>query len=432
MRFLSFPLPLLLYDALWRIAKPLLIARLRYLARRRHPGYGEAIGERFGQIVLPLALPAPLWLHAVSVGETRAAEPLVAQIRRHHPTLPLLITHTTPTARAIARTLWAQDPHTHLAWAPYDARSWTCSFLAAAAPRALLLLETELWPNWLFLAAQRRLPLFILNARLSERSFRRYRRWQRWLPLTWDAVALVAAQTPLDAERYAALGAKRIEITGNLKFDCSPDPLHIDLGKRWRAAIGERPVILLASTRDGEEALFLPLWRAATASLNPPPLLVLVPRHPERADAIAHLLRTHALRHTRRSQGLPSSTDDIWLGDSLGELTAYYAMADVALIGGSWLPHGGQNPLEALAVSCPALLGPHTHHFAAIVAAGEEAGALETLPTPSAALDRALFLLTHAHERARRAAAGQRFLAHHRGATDRTWALLSPLLFPSP
>jgi len=422
-----------IYNLLWRWAQPWLIKRLERLAATRHPGYGERIAERFGQLAWPQGLARPIWLHAVSVGETRAAQPLIAALRRTYPQTPILLTHMTPTGWETGATTWSSDPFVIQAWAPYDHEAWVEAFLTATQPRAQLLMETELWPNWLRVAHAHALPVVLINARLAERSFRRYRRLERLLPLPWHALTQIAAQTPADAERFRQLGVERVTVTGNLKFDQTPDPEKVALGRTWRRELGDRPAIVWASTREGEERLLLDAWERLLENFPPQwrvPLLVIVPRHPERCDAVGELLTQRRYHWARRSETAPHAGLDVWLGDSLGEMTAYYTLAGAALIGGSWKPFGGQNPLEAIAAGCPPIVGPHVAHFDDLVATGRRARALVQCPDTEAALRYALRLIHSAELHADHVARGALFLAAHRGATARTLELLRPILTP--
>ncbi len=419
-----------LYSIAWWLALPLVLARL-WRRGRAEPGYRRHLGERFG-FYPPLTTDAPLiWLHAVSVGETRAAEPLVAALLAAYPRHRILLTHMTATGRATGAALFARHGARVLqSWLPYDTGWMTRRFLAHFAPRLGLLMETEVWPNLLAQCARRRLPVALVNARLSQRSLARGLRLPALFGEAAANLALVAAQTDADAERIAQLGARHVQVTGSLKFDVAPPDDAAARGAALRQKFGARPVLLCASTRDGEEALILAALRQSGATLGDA-LLVLVPRHPQRFDAVAELIAAHGYAPARRSAlGTEALTPDVrvLLGDSMGEMFAYYAACDVAFIGGSLLPLGGQNLIEACALGKPVLLGPHTFNFAAVSDDAVAAGAALRVADAAALLEQAAQLL-RADDR--RAAMGERasaFARRHRGATERTVALLAPLL----
>ncbi len=403
--------------ALW-LASPLVWLRLLWRSRRQ-PEYLDRVGERWG--FYPRRVQGPLlWVHAVSVGETRAAQPLVEALLREYPDHRLLLTAMTPTGRAAAGELYGE--RVIQAYLPYDYPGAAARFLRHFRPRLGLLMETEIWPNLLAAARRQGLPVGLVNARLSERSARGYGRLAALTRPAFASLAGVAAQTPADAERLCALGAPGVEVCGNLKFDVRPDPERLALGQSWRAAIGRRPVWLAASTREGEETLVLEAFR----QLPPTALLILVPRHPQRFDAVADLVeKALGIPAIRRSQGLPDPTTRVWLGDSMGEMAAYYAAADVAFVGGSLLPLGGQNLIEAAACGAPVLVGPHTFNFAQATEDAIAAGAARRV-TDAADLGRQLAeLLAKSPLREAMVAAAGRFAAAHRGATSRSLALIA-------
>ena len=315
--------------ALW-LALPFLIFRLWWRGRRE-PGYRESVFERFGLFSkIPDGGPgSPLiWIHAVSLGETRAAVPLVREIERRLPDSRLLITHMTATGRESARLLF--HDRASFAWLPYDYPFAVRAFLQAFRPALGILMETEVWPNLTREGARIGLPLILANARMSDRSARGYHRLAALSQPTFDALTAVAAQTETDAQRIRHLGARVVEVAGNLKFDVQPDPELVQrLGRAFRAGYGKRPVFLVASTREGEEQLLADAWKRRSRDA----LLVIVPRHPPRFDEVGDLLDRSGLQHWRRSDGLEvPARCDVVLGDSMGELPAYYASADVALI----------------------------------------------------------------------------------------------------
>jgi 3-deoxy-D-manno-octulosonic-acid transferase len=414
-----------LYRLAWFAALPFVLLRLAWRSRRQ-PEYLEHVAERFGRYAAPPPAPPLIWIHAVSVGETRAAEPLVRALLARHPDHAVLLTHMTPTGRQTAQTLFAGEPRVTSAYLPYDVALLPQRFLRHFRPRVGLVMETELWPELLLGCRALGVPVVLANARLSERSARRYRRWPALTAMTLEALATIGCQTDADAERFAGLGARRLTVTGNIKFDITPPAAQLALGATFRARLGARPVILAASTRDGEEALLV----AAFAALAPAhALLVIVPRHPQRFDAVAELVRARGLALARRSADAPLAPDTrVWLGDSMGEMFAYHAAADVALIGGSWLPFGGQNLIEACAVGTPVVLGPHTFNFAQVAEQAIAARAAVRAADAHAGMREALALLDDAARRRATGAAGRSFAAAHRGATQRTVALVEGLL----
>jgi 3-deoxy-D-manno-octulosonic-acid transferase len=423
----------LIYILLLTLLLPFAPLRLLWRARR-HPEYAHHWGERFA-----LTLPDPgraVWLHAVSLGEARAAAPLVRELRARHAGIAFLFTCMTPTGRAALAEIAA--PSDALCYLPYDHPWLARRFLRAARPRLGLIMETELWPNLLAEARKRDVPAVLVNARLSERSARGYRRLGRLARDTFRALACATAQTESDAARLRALGASSVEVTGNLKFDVDPPALLLALGGVLRERIGARSAWLAASTREGEEALIVDAWFASPPSPPAPlpegegrdaALLVIVPRHPERFDAVAELLRARGIRFARRSdEARVDAQTQVLLGDSMGELYAYYAAADAAYVGGSLLPLGGQNLIEACAVGCPVLIGPHTFNFKDIADQAVAAGAALRVADAGELARQVGQLLHDAARRARMAEAGRAFSAAHRGATARVATRLSPWL----
>jgi 3-deoxy-D-manno-octulosonic-acid transferase len=416
-----------LYSLLLHLALPLILARLLWRARRQ-PAYRQHWGQRFGCYRAPPPGPC-LWLHAVSVGETRAAQPLVTALLERYPDHWLLLTGMTPTGRETATQVFATHAdRVHYVYAPYDFPFAVARFFRHFRPRAGILMETEIWPNLLAGAQQAGVPVMLANARLSARSARGYERFAALSRPAFASLASIAAQSEADAERFRRLGAKHLAICGNIKFDVTPPPAALALGDDWRQALGRRPVWLAASTREGEDEEIL----TAFASLNIPALLlVLVPRHPQRFDAVANLAAARGFPTQRRSLALPGPETRVWIGDSMGEMAAYYRCADVALIGGSLLPFGGQNLIEAAACGCPTLLGPYTYNFAQSAEDAVAAGAALRI-AGSAELAPALQQLFLDHEKRRTMAdAALSFAAAHRGATARNLALVETLAPPA-
>ena len=408
---------------LWILALPLVLLRLLWRARRQ-PAYLRHVGERFGRyrVRAPLAV---IWVHAVSVGETRAAEPLVRALLARWPEHSVLLTHMTPTGRDTARTLFTDEPRVLRAYLPYDVGCFAHAFLRHFRPMFGVIMETELWPNLLAACRRRRIPVMLANARLSDRSARRYARLPALTALTMKALAAIGAQTAADAARLGQLGARRVTVTGNIKFDITPPAEMLALGQTLRARIGERPVVLAASTREGEEAV---LVDAFVRNAPSDALLLLVPRHPQRFDAVAAELAARRLATQRRSadETIAAHTR-VLLGDSMGEMFAYYAAADVALIGGSWLPFGGQNLIEACAVGTPVVVGPHTFNFQAVAQDAVRAGAALRAEDADAGMQAALALVADDDARTRFSAAGRAFATTHQGATARSIAILENL-----
>ena len=390
---------------------------------RRQPEYLKHWGERFG--IYPAVPPAPtFWLHAVSVGETRAAQPLVAELKRRYPGHRILLTHMTPTGRQTSADLFGHDDNgVERIYLPYDYPCAVRRFLRHYRPQLGLIMETELWPNLIAACRNGGVPLLLANARLSERSARRYARFPALTRGALGNLAAIAAQGEADAERLRALGAPRVEVLGNVKFDIAPPADAAEAGRAFRARIGERPVFLAASTREGEEALLLDAWKEAGANGA---LLVIVPRHPQRFDEVAALVEARGLRLQRRSDDATvAAATQVWLGDSMGEMFGYYAAADVAFIGGSLLDFGSQNLIEACAVGTPVLLGPSTYNFAEAAKDAIACGAAAQCGSGEEIVAAAMRLLAAPEERRKMREAGLAFAARHRGATARTLELIT-------
>lgn len=415
----------LIYSLVFYLVQPLVWLRLLWRGRRQ-PEYLLHLGERYGRYATT-GPSEPIWLHAVSVGETRAAEPLIKALLEQCPDHSVLLTHMTPTGRATGAELIAKYGARLLqAYLPYDLPDACGRFLAHFKPHIGLLMETELWPNLIGAARRYDVPLLLVNARLSARSQRGY---QRLAPLFRPALGslhAVAAQTPADAERLSSIGAQRISVCGNLKFDVEPSAAKLQLGAGWRSALGSRPVWLAASTREGEERAILD----AFARLDfPDLLLLLVPRHPQRFDEVASLIEQRRLSFCRRSDdSMPSPGTRVWLGDSMGEMPAYYAVADLALIGGTLLPFGGQNLIEAASCACPVLVGPHSFNFSQATEDAISSGAAKRVADASAAASETLRLLKDGAELNQMRDAAERFSQAHRGATSRTIALIREVM----
>jgi 3-deoxy-D-manno-octulosonic-acid transferase len=416
-----------LYSLMWWLALPLVLGRLWWRGRRE-PGYRTHLGERLGFYGRAADRRPTIMVHAVSVGETRAAEPLVEALLAARPDCRILLTHMTPTGRATGRSLFAHHGDRVIqSFLPYDTGSMVGRFLRHFQPAACILMETEVWPNLIHGCAATKVPVALVNARLSERSLRRGRKIGTLMTDAARAITLVAAQTEADAARIASLGAPNVAVTGSIKFDVVPPQAALDTGAMLRARFGRRPVLLCASTREGEEALILDAYRdmdGRPAGM----LLVLVPRHPQRFDEVARMVEGRGLTLARRS-ALPDSVDaDVLLGDSMGEMFAYYAACDCAFIGGSLLPLGGQNLIEACALGKPVLVGEHTFNFLQATEEAVAVGGALRVADAAALVRTAAGLLDDDPRRAAMGAHALAFAARHRGATVRTVELLQQII----
>jgi 3-deoxy-D-manno-octulosonic-acid transferase len=428
MRLLS----LLVYSLMWWLALPLVLIRLWWRGRKE-PGYRAHLGERLGlyagpPVRRPLGRGPLIQVHAVSVGETRAAEPLVEALLAGWPDCRILLTHMTPTGRATGRALFGKHGERVMqAYLPYDTGFMVGRFLHHFHPALCILMETEVWPNLIDACAAHGVPVALVNARLSERSLRRGRRLGGLMMDAARGITLVAAQTEADAARIRSLGAPDVAVTGSIKFDVVPPEAALQTGRMLRSRFRDRPVLLCASTREGEEALLLDAYRAM-ADRPAGMLLVVVPRHPQRFDEVARLVEERGLTLARRSR-LPQQVDaqleaDVLLGDSMGEMFAYFAACDCAFIGGSLLPLGGQNLIEACALGKPVLVGEHTFNFLQATEEAVAAGAALRLADAAALLRAGADLLEDAPRRAAMGEHALAFAARHRGATVRTVELL--------
>lgn len=417
------------YAGVLRLGLPLFLARV-WRRGRQEPDYTLNWPQRLG-LKLPAAEPGALWVHAVSLGETKAAGPLIEALRAQRPGLRLLLTHTTATGRAAGQALLR--PGDVQTWLPYDTPGAVRRFLRHFRPALGVLMETEIWPVLLHEARQAGVPMVLANARLSEKSAARGRALSALLRPAAQALTLALAQTPADAQRLSAAGVRSTPVMGNLKFDLDPPPAQLQQGQQWRQALG-RPVLLLANARDGEEAALLAAWKGLAA---PRPLLLIVPRHPQRFDEVARLIEAEGWSLARRSAwathpDAQALAAEVWLGDSLGELAAYYACADVALLGGSFMPLGGHNLIESLASACPIVLGPSTFNFMAAADGALAVGAAWRAANLGEAVLQGLRVVQHAELRVAAAQAATRFAAEHRGAAHRmAQAILAELPQPA-
>ena len=424
------------YTLVLRVLAPLLWLLMWRRARRAGGQWGILSAGRFGgedAVALPTgaAFVKPVWVHAVSLGETRAAQPLVQALLQRG--LPVLLTHTTATGRAEGARLFPDAlaaGHLRQAWLPYDLPGSVARFLDRYAPRCGLLIEREVWPNLLAAARARKVSMALVSARFSESSLRQARWLGGALRQALAGLDKVLAQTEDDARRLRQAGAAAVTVTGNLKFDLTLPMAQVAAGQAWRQALS-RPVIALASTREGEDALFIQAL-LAHGDVGPAPLYLLIPRHPQRFDEARAQLRAAGLATVRRSAGgpPPGAETAVLLGDSLGEMAFYYAAADVAVVAGSFAPLGGQNLIEACAAGAPVIVGPHTRNFAQAVEDALAAGAALRAQDAGEALHMARALLADAPRRQAMRAAAQTWTQAHAGATQRTLQALQGWFAP--
>jgi 3-deoxy-D-manno-octulosonic-acid transferase len=410
------------YNALLHLALPLLPLRLLWRGRRE-PAYRVHVGERFGSYPSRPERPV-IWVHAVSVGETRAAQPLVEAIASRFPEHALLLTQMTPTGRETAEALYGE--RATIAYLPYDYPWAVRRFLAHFRPRLGILMETEIWPNLLRGARDSGVPVVLANARMSPKSARGYGRIAALARAALADISAIGAQSEADAARLRALGARSVEVTGNLKFDIAPPPDLQDKARALRSLWGERPVFLAASTREGEEEILLDaLARHPIGGL----LTVVVPRHPRRFEEVAGLLARRGIGFVRRSANAPVPPDCAFvLGDTMGEMFAYYGSADVAWVGGSLLPYGAQNLIEACVMGTPVIIGPSTFNFAQATELAIEAGAAVQVPDANGVIAQLARLVADPTARRSMGAAGTAFAVAHQGATARTMRIVERVM----
>lgn len=427
------------YSAVLWLMQPAYLSRL-LLRSRSEPLYRHALRQRFGFFGVPSNEPTrlrPLWVHAVSLGETRAAAALIHALREQHPGMTLLLTHGTATGWQAGAALL--QPRDIQAWLPVDTPAAMAHFLDHFSPVAGVLLETEIWPNLLHQAHLRGIPMLQANARLSQRSLRKGKSLAWLIRPALQSLSCVLAQTEEDAARLqlAGVDAQHLQVFGNIKFDMTPDQPQLERGRSIRECLG-RPIVLAASTREGEEGLLLQAWRSQLEGADgnlPKPLLLLVPRHPQRFQQVARCIEAQGLRMARKSElgeeGLPTMPLDIQvcLGDSMGEMAFYYAMSDVALLGGSFAPLGGQNLIEAAACGCPVVMGPHTFNFEQAAHLALAAGAAQRVEDIDAGVSVAM-AVAHSHTDLSLSSKALAFAKMHRGAAYRMATRISHYITP--
>ena len=423
----------LVYSLVWGLSLPFALFRLWWRGRKE-PGYREHIAERLGFYPAYAKTPT-IWVHAVSAGETRAAEPLIRALAARCPGHRILLTHMTATGRETGGKLFADmGPRLQQAFLPYDINWMIIRFLRHFSPQLCILIETEVWPNLIAQCQALSIPVTLVNARLSEKSLRKAQRLAALLLPAARAISCVAAQSNPDATRLHELGIEKPGVTGNMKFDVTPPPLMGERGAALRRSFGERQVILCASTRDGEEELILQAFVEQVPLLQSNPLLIITPRHPQRFDHVAHLLESHGIKYLRRStlnheEIAPIGKDvQVILGDSMGEMYMYYAACDIAFVGGSLVPLGGHNLIEACAMGKPVLTGLHTFNFSEITDQAIASGAAFRIDGALSLFQQAHALLADQKQCQRMGEAAHAFFLQHQGATARTMQMLEAYL----
>jgi 3-deoxy-D-manno-octulosonic-acid transferase len=387
----------------------------------RYPAYFRRWPERLGFVQAPRE-GRVVWVHAVSVGEVRSAASLIRAIAERLPRHRILVTTMTPTGSEQVAAIFGDSVlHSYL---PYDFPDAVARFLDRVRPELAIVAETEFWPNLFHACETRGIPLTIVNARLSQAAFHGYSRVGRTVRDMFAAADLVCAQSSIDAQRLRNLGVddRLLEVTGNLKFDVEVPRSIATRGANFRQQWGKsRPILIAASTHRGEEARVLTAF-ASLLERYPDLLLVIVPRHPERFRGVARLCRRRGFETARRSTltGALPATVEVLVGDTIGELRSFYAASDLAIIGGSFVRHGGQNPLEAFTVGVPVVFGPHMFHFEEITALALERGAARQIPDASALADAVSLYLDQPDLRRAAGDAGLGLVRDNRGALDRT------------
>ncbi|MEG1040258.1 MAG: lipid IV(A) 3-deoxy-D-manno-octulosonic acid transferase [Pseudomonas sp.] len=418
-----------LYTLLFHLGLPLVALRL-FLRSRKAPAYAQRIGERFAMNLPPMRR-GGIWVHAVSVGESIAAAPMIRALLQAYPQLPITITCMTPTGSERVRAMFADEPRIQHCYLPYDLPWAAGRFLDHVQPKLAVIMETELWPNHIHQCAKRGIPVALANARLSERSARGYARFAGLTRPMLAEMSLIAVQTETEAERFRQLGARPncVEVTGSIKFDLRIDdqllPRARALREQWQAS--QRPVWIAASTHEGEDEVILAAHRQLLEH-HADALLILVPRHPERFNAVYALCAAQFPTVRRSSAESVAADTSVLLGDTMGELLFLYALADIAFVGGSLVPNGGHNVLEPAALSLPVLSGPHLFNFLEIAAMLRDAGALQEVDDAQGLAAAVRRLIELPRDAQRMGAAGLAIMQANQGALQRLLAGLGRLL----
>jgi 3-deoxy-D-manno-octulosonic-acid transferase len=420
----------LLYWLLTHLAAPFVVV-LEGWRELRDPAQRGRLRQRLGLVTRQPAAGC-LWVHAVSVGEVQAAVPLVRELRRRAPGLDIVLTTVTATGAERARAVFgAELQHCYL---PYDLPGCVKRFLDRVRPRAVVILETEIWPVLYRELGRRGIPLAIASARISQRSLRRYRRVASFIRETLSGETVIGAQTDADAGRFAAIGAPpdRVRVTGNVKFDLQIPPSVIEAGHELRRTCAAgRPVWIAGSTHEGEEGPAIAA-HVAVRERHPTALLLLVPRHPQRFDEVRALLRRSGVAYGERSGGgVPSGEQAVFLVDTVGELQMFYAASDVAFVGGSLVPVGGHSLLEPAMLGLPVISGPHTHNAQEVAELLTHAGALVTVHDDRELAQRVIECLDDPFGARARGELGRAAVAANRGAVGRVVEMVLLLVSPA-
>jgi len=412
-----------LYSFLWYLLLPFLFLRL-WLRGRKAPAYRLRWKERMAWGYRPGTLKNSLWVHAVSVGETLAAAPLIERLLADYPDVPLLVTTTTPTGSERVQALFG-DRVTHV-YCPWELPTALTRFMRAFDPQLVIVLETELWPNLCAAVKRHGAKLMLMNGRLSEKSYRGYGKLPRLIRPMMARFDALAVQTQVEAERYMALGAwpERVYPIGSVKFDMTLDTVVKQAASQLRVSFGDRPVWIAASTHPGEDAPVLAAHKTLRAQ-KPDALLILVPRHPERFDGVADQVREAGLSVARRSQQEPAADAAVYLADTMGELLMLFGACDVAFVGGSLVPVGGHNLLEPAAWEKPVLTGPHLHNFTAIAQLLDDAGGLSVVDSGEALGDKLQALMSDPDQCTRQGQAAAAVVEANRGALEKGLELIA-------
>jgi 3-deoxy-D-manno-octulosonic-acid transferase len=428
------------YRQLTWALQPLVRLRLNRRAAKE-PLYGRWTEERFGTYTPP-ASSGWIWIHAVSLGETRAAALLLSELREQIPGMKLLLTHGTATGRAEgAKLMQSGDIQV---WQPWDSWAATQKFIAHFKPRIGIVMETEVWPNLCAAAKKASVPMILANARLNEKSQRQALRLAWLARPAYASFSQVLAQTDDDAQRLRSVGAREAQVLGNVKYDVVPPADLMRVGEQFKLIAPSKRVVLLTSSREGEETLFLEQIRpiaglntaqgainSIASTLHEDIQWMIVPRHPQRFDEVQRLIEQAGLNVSRRSTWGDAPKDaDVWLGDTMGEMTLYYALADIALLGGSFAPLGGQNLIEAIAAGCPVVMGPHTFNFDEACNTAEREGAALRCTDMAQAVALAARTVPNSHAMQKLKHQGEDWLYASRGASRQMATVIAQLLKP--